>query len=138
LGLEQHDPAFRDNEIDAEVLPGLAGEDLKDLGVTVVGHRRKGRATPSAAPDKPAEAHTAAEPQAARRQLRVMFRDPVGSAAWSAQMAASTALATAARAAMPCFPVFCFLGWLGRCREASTFSPSARHGHRQHEPKRVR
>jgi hypothetical protein len=50
LGLEQHDPAFRDNEIDAEVLPGLAGEDLKDLGVTVVGHRRKGRATPSAAP----------------------------------------------------------------------------------------
>ena len=41
LGLEQYEPAFRENEIDADVLPGLTGEDLKDLGVTVVGHRRK-------------------------------------------------------------------------------------------------
>ncbi len=36
LGLEQYEPAFRENEIDADVLPGLTGEDRKDLGVTVV------------------------------------------------------------------------------------------------------
>ena len=41
LGLEQYAPAFRDNEIDGEVLPELTAEDLKELGVTSVGHRRK-------------------------------------------------------------------------------------------------
>ena len=34
LGLEQYEPAFRANEIDAKVLPSLTAEDLKDLGVT--------------------------------------------------------------------------------------------------------
>jgi hypothetical protein len=32
---------FRDNAIDARVLPSLTAEDLKDLGVTLVGHRRR-------------------------------------------------------------------------------------------------
>ena len=41
LGLGQYEQAFRDNEIDAKVLPRLTAEDLKDLGVTVIGHRRK-------------------------------------------------------------------------------------------------
>src|SRR5208337_1208711 len=41
LGLGQYEAAFRDNEIDGEVLPKLTVEDLKDLGVAVVGHRRK-------------------------------------------------------------------------------------------------
>jgi SAM domain (Sterile alpha motif) len=41
LGLERYEPAFRDNEIDAEVLPRLTAEDLTALGVTAVGHRRK-------------------------------------------------------------------------------------------------
>jgi hypothetical protein len=41
LGLEQYEPALRANEIDAEVLPNLTAEDLKDLGVTLVGHRRR-------------------------------------------------------------------------------------------------
>ncbi|WP_244551104.1 SAM domain-containing protein [Bradyrhizobium sp. Rc2d] len=34
-------PAFRENEIDEFVLPYLTAEDLKDLGVAIVGHRRK-------------------------------------------------------------------------------------------------
>jgi hypothetical protein len=34
LGLEQYEPAFRTNGIDARVLPSLTAEDLKDLGVT--------------------------------------------------------------------------------------------------------
>ena len=41
LGLGQYEAAFRDNEIDGEVLPNLTAEDLKDLGVAIVGHRRK-------------------------------------------------------------------------------------------------
>ena len=32
LGLEQYDQAFRDNAIDAEVLPRLTADDLKELG----------------------------------------------------------------------------------------------------------
>ena len=41
LGMEQYASAFRDNAIDAEVLPRLTAEDLKDIGVAAVGHRRK-------------------------------------------------------------------------------------------------
>ena len=41
LGLEQYEPAFRDNDIDATLVSRLTGEDLKDLGVISVGHRRK-------------------------------------------------------------------------------------------------
>ena len=41
LGLERYDQAFRDNEIDEKVLPSLTAEDLKDLGVTLVGYRRR-------------------------------------------------------------------------------------------------
>jgi hypothetical protein len=41
LGLERYEAAFRDNEIDGAVLPSLTADDLKDLGVGIVGHRRK-------------------------------------------------------------------------------------------------
>jgi hypothetical protein len=41
LGLEQYEPAFRANEIDETVLASLTAEDLKDLGVTLVGHRQR-------------------------------------------------------------------------------------------------
>jgi hypothetical protein len=40
LGLEKY-AAFRENEIDETVLPGLTTEDLKELGVAALGHRRK-------------------------------------------------------------------------------------------------
>src|SRR3954454_11728884 len=40
LGLEQYEAAFRDNRIDIRVLPKLTADDLKDLGVTLVGDRR--------------------------------------------------------------------------------------------------
>ena len=40
LGLEQYEAAFRDNAINEKVLPSLTAEDLKDLGVGLVGHRR--------------------------------------------------------------------------------------------------
>ena len=41
LGLEQYESAFRDNDIDDALVLRLTGEDLKDLGVVSVGHRRK-------------------------------------------------------------------------------------------------
>jgi class 3 adenylate cyclase/tetratricopeptide (TPR) repeat protein len=41
LGLERYEAAFRDNQIDGAVLPELTADDLKDIGVTAVGHRRK-------------------------------------------------------------------------------------------------
>jgi hypothetical protein len=41
LGLGKYEAVFRENEIDETVLPKLTAEDLKDLGVSIVGHRRK-------------------------------------------------------------------------------------------------
>jgi hypothetical protein len=107
LGLEQYEPAFRANEIDARVLPSLTAEDLKDLGVTLVGHRRRlldaiaslGAEVPpppslpiapvggSPLPNPPplaGEGRVGA--QAERRQLTVMFCDLVGSTALSARL----------------------------------------------------
>src|SRR5438105_13295143 len=88
LGLERYVPAFRDNEIDWEVLPKLTSEDLREIGVAAIGHRRKlldaiaalGATVPTAvvtAAPSDAPAPTDAE----RRQLTVMFSDLVGSTA---------------------------------------------------------
>ena len=41
LGLEQYAAAFRDNDVDRKVLRRLTGEDLRELGVASVGHRRR-------------------------------------------------------------------------------------------------
>ncbi len=99
LGLERYDQAFRDNEIDEKVLPGLTAEDLKDLGVTLVGHRRRlldaiaalgaAMATTSASVTvggAAAAPGTPVESGAERRQLTVMFCDLVGSTALSARL----------------------------------------------------
>jgi len=96
LGLEQYEASFRENEINDKVLPSLTAEDLKDLGVNIVGHRRLlldaiaalradasvKEATPSTPPITSAPAKEAAE----RRQVTVMFSDLVGSTALSARM----------------------------------------------------
>jgi class 3 adenylate cyclase len=97
LGLERYEQAFRENEIAADILPKLTADDLKDIGVTIVGHRRKlleaiaALAQPTlaqqAGPSTPAEASPTARPAAAeRRQLTVMFVDLVGSTALSAAL----------------------------------------------------
>ena len=41
LGLERYEPAFRANEIDWAVLPKLTSEDLREIGVVPIGHRRR-------------------------------------------------------------------------------------------------
>src|SRR5262245_29788484 len=93
LGLERYVPAFRDNEIDWEVLPKLTSEDLREIGVAAIGHRRKlldaiaalGAPVPTAAV-KAAVSDTSAPAEAERRQLTVMFCDLVGSTALSARL----------------------------------------------------
>ena len=40
-GLERYIAAFRNNEIDWEVLPRLTSEDLREIGVAAIRHRRK-------------------------------------------------------------------------------------------------
>ena len=41
LGLERYEPAFRENDVGADLLHQLTAEDLKELGVATVGHRRR-------------------------------------------------------------------------------------------------
>jgi hypothetical protein len=94
LGLEQYASAFRDNAVDGEVLRELTADDLKDLGVTLVGHRRKllaaiaalGTEPPPVAQSAASATSDATSPptiDAERRQLTVMFCDLVGSTALS-------------------------------------------------------
>jgi class 3 adenylate cyclase/predicted ATPase len=86
LGLERYASGFRDNDIDGEVLRRLTTEDLRELGVASIGHRRRildaiaalGESKPGVeapAPSPPPAAGSEAE----RRQLTVMFCDLVGS-----------------------------------------------------------
>jgi len=91
LGMQQYERAFRDNAIDTAVLPELTADDLKDLGVTLVGHRRRLLGAIAALrgddPAPPAKSGEAALASAAeRRQLTVMFCDLVGSTALSSQL----------------------------------------------------
>jgi len=94
LGLGQYEQAFRDNEIDERVLPSLTAEDLKDLGVKLVGHRRRlldaiaalGTSVPVAMTVTDGTDHTLPRGDAERRQLTVMFCDLVGSTALSARL----------------------------------------------------
>jgi SAM domain (Sterile alpha motif) len=41
LGLERYEAAFRENDVDAEVLPTLTADELKDIGVSSIRHRRR-------------------------------------------------------------------------------------------------
>jgi class 3 adenylate cyclase/predicted ATPase len=93
LGLERYAQAFRDNDIDAEVVPELTADDLVGLGVTSIGHRRKllaaiavlGAAVP-AAPLTATSRDAPAPADAERRQLTVMFCDLVGSTSLSSRL----------------------------------------------------
>jgi class 3 adenylate cyclase/tetratricopeptide (TPR) repeat protein len=97
LGLEEYEPAFRDNRIDAEVLPDLTEAHLASLGLPL-GPRLKllkaiaalhEGAMPAREPDPPSEPQLppATLPSSAeRRQLTVMFCDLVGSTALSARL----------------------------------------------------
>src|SRR3954451_15692024 len=103
LGLDQYEAAFRANGVDAEVLPTLTGEELKDIGVSLIRHRRRlleaiatlrSNAMPAEAPAQvssststdPTRPPDASETTAERRPLSVMFCDLIGSTALSARL----------------------------------------------------
>jgi class 3 adenylate cyclase/predicted ATPase len=96
LGLEKYEAAFRENDIDDTVLPGLTAEDLKDLGVGSIGHRRKlldaiaamraEASAPTPVSAAPLQSNDTAKDTAERRQVTVMFSDLVGSTALSTRM----------------------------------------------------
>ena len=99
LGLERYEVAFRENEINERVLPSLTQDDLKEIGVGPVGHRRMlleaiaalradmGSNAPSAGVASSSTAPSISpEDRAERRQVTVMFSDLVGSTALSAGM----------------------------------------------------
>jgi class 3 adenylate cyclase len=92
LGLARYLPAFRDNEIDWAVLPKLTSEDLREIGVSAIGHRRKLLdaiaalgASALTSPVTAAVSDVSAPADAERRQLAVMFSDLVGSTPLSAR-----------------------------------------------------
>jgi class 3 adenylate cyclase len=90
LGLEQYADAFRENAIDAKILPTLTADDLRDIGVTLIGHRRRLLNAIAALVAEAPWANVTAAPHDAptpeRRQLTVMFCDLVGSTALSTQL----------------------------------------------------
>jgi class 3 adenylate cyclase len=94
LGLGQYEDRFRDNKIDAEVLPHLTADDLREIGVNTVGDRRKLLAAIAAlAARSPPDqvALTTAQPKplevsAERRPVAIMFCDLVESTSLAARL----------------------------------------------------
>jgi class 3 adenylate cyclase len=102
LGLERYQQAFRDNDVDVDLMSDLSEADLEKLGVASLGHRkillraiealRRARAGLAAGMTAIADETTfapsppASGPEAERRQLTVMFVDLVGSTALSAKL----------------------------------------------------
>jgi class 3 adenylate cyclase len=92
LGLERYAPAFAQNHISPQLLPSLTADDLRELGISSVGHRRQMleaiavlRAEPAAAVEV-ATPEPAAGTAAERRQLTMMFCDLAGSTALAARL----------------------------------------------------
>jgi hypothetical protein len=72
LGLGKYEAAFRENDKDETVLPSLTHENLKELGVTSLGHRVKlldavaalaGQASGKAAKGRKIDARCCARPR---------------------------------------------------------------------------
>src|SRR5271166_4662992 len=97
IGLGHYEANFRDNKIDADVLPKLTADDLRDVGVSAVGDRVRllaaiaalTAATPpvdaSASPPQSAPPK-GPHPSAERRPITVMFCDLVGSTGLAAKL----------------------------------------------------
>jgi class 3 adenylate cyclase len=91
IGLAQYTELFRANDIDGELLGRLTSDDLKEIGVASLGHRKQlleaiaALGTGGEAPS-PTPAAATPTPAAERRQLTVMFVDLVGSTALSGRL----------------------------------------------------
>jgi class 3 adenylate cyclase/tetratricopeptide (TPR) repeat protein len=83
LGLQQYEQAFRDHAIDGATLPTLGADDLKELGVAALGHRKRLLAAiAELSPDRgerlPADQVTGVPLEGERRQVTVLFCDLAG------------------------------------------------------------
>jgi class 3 adenylate cyclase/predicted ATPase len=97
LGLGQYETNFRDNKINADLLPRLTNDDLKDIGVSALGDRLQlldaiaalvRAKLPAEVPASPSEPASRKGPQvsAERRPITVMFCDLVGSTGLAAKL----------------------------------------------------
>ena len=95
LGLGQYEEKFRDNKIDADLLPRLTDAGLKDIGVSALGDRLRlldaiaalVTAAPASVPPRPSKpAPASPELAAERRPITVMFCDLVGSTSLAAKL----------------------------------------------------
>ena len=96
LGLGQYEEQFRDNKIDADLLPRLTDDDLKDIGVSALGDRLRlldaiaalRLIAPANTPAPPTNSLRSKVPNssAERRPITVMFCDLVGSTSLAARL----------------------------------------------------
>ena len=95
LGLGEYEDNFRNNKIEADVLPQLTADDLRDMGVVAVGDRRRllaaiaalAGATPSVhSPTSPPAHENRPSISAERRPIAVMFCDLVESTSLASQL----------------------------------------------------
>src|SRR6516162_9169948 len=96
LGLDRYEVTFRDNRIDADLLPQLTDAGLKDIGVSALGDRlRLLGAIAALAGAKPLADQAASPPKAPalkaehpaeRRPITVMFCDLVGTTSLAAKL----------------------------------------------------
>ena len=95
LGLGQYETNFRDNKINADLLPRLTNDDLKDIGVSALGDRLQLldaiAALVGAKPTADASQSGPTPPKglavsAERRPITVMFCDLVGSTSLAAKL----------------------------------------------------
>lgn len=88
LGLDQYAANFIDNDIDAHLLPQLTNDDLKEIGIVSLGHRKSILNAIEFLNREDSEATAPPKPKgdAERRQLTVMFCDLVGSTELSSRM----------------------------------------------------
>jgi predicted ATPase/class 3 adenylate cyclase len=85
LGLQSYEQAFRDHAVDMDVLPLLTIDDLREIGIAAVGHRRRILDAIKLLEDRTAE-RAATHGSAERRQLTLVFVDLVGSTELSARL----------------------------------------------------
>lgn len=70
LGLEQYAPAFREHHIDGTILRRLTIQDLRELGISSIGHRRRMLDAIAALPaSPPASAAPGGAPAAGARDV---------------------------------------------------------------------
>jgi hypothetical protein len=88
LGLDQYESLFSDNHVTHDLLSNLTADDLKELGIHSVGHRRRlldaiallrdkaGADAPDRHDGRSAEPHATGPGE--RRQVTVLFADLTG------------------------------------------------------------